>query len=123
MRFIFLVMMTVLLVVFLNPVLPFWLIMILIGALAGLIGLKGAESFLAGGLGMGLAWLGQSLYISVGTGSPLPNRMGELMGLGSGMTLVGITAVLGFLLGGFSAMTGSLFRNLLKRKPDNLYRG
>lgn len=123
MRFIFLVIMTVILVVFLNPVLPFWMIMILIGALAGLIGLKGAESFLAGGLGMGLAWLGQSLYISVSTGSPLPNRMGELMGLGSGMTLAGITAVLGFLLGGFSAMTGSLLRNLLKRKPDNLYRG
>ncbi|MDI1323078.1 MAG: hypothetical protein PSV36_10040 [Algoriphagus sp.] len=123
MRFIFLVIMTVILVVFLNPVLPFWVIMILIGALAGLIGLKGAESFLAGGLGMGLAWLGQSLYISVSTGSPLPNRMGELMGLGSGMTLAGITAVLGFLLGGFSAMTGSLLRNLLMRKPDNLYRG
>lgn len=123
MRFIFLVMMTVLMVVFLNPVLPFWVIMILIAALAGLIGLKGAESFLAGGLGMGLAWLGQSLYISINTGSPLPNRMGELMGLGTGMTLVGITAILGFLLGGLSAMTGSLFRKLLKREPENLYKG
>ncbi len=97
--------------------------MFLIAALSGLIGIKGAESFLATGLGMGLAWLGQSLYLSIMTGSPLPNRMGELMGLGSGMSLVGITAVLGFLLGGFSGLTGSLLRRLFRRQPDNLYRG
>lgn len=117
------VFMTALLVVFLNPILPFWVIMFLIAALAGLIGMKGVETFLATGLGMGLTWLGQSLYISIQTGSPLPNRMGELMGLGTGMTLVGIAAILGFLLGGLSGMTGSLFRKLLRREPENLYKG
>lgn len=115
--------MTVLLVVFLNPIFPFWVIMFLIAALAGLIGLKGVESFLATGLGMGLTWLGQSLFISIQTGSPLPNRMGELMGLGTGMTLVVIAATLGFILGGFSGLTGSLFRKLLRREPENLYKG
>lgn len=123
MRFIFLVFLTALLVVFLNPILPFWIVMFLIAALAAFFGMKGAESFLGTGLGMGLAWLGQSLFISIETGSPLPNRMGELMGLGTGMTLVAISAILGFLLGGFSGLTGSLFRKLFRRQPDNLYKG
>jgi len=123
MRFIFLVFLTALLVVFLNPILPFWIVMFLIAALAAFFGMKGVESFLGTGLGMGLAWLGQSLFISIETGSPLPNRMGELMGLGTGMTLVAISAILGFLLGGFSGLTGSLFRKLFRRQPDNLYKG
>lgn len=123
MRFIFLVFLTALLVVFLNPILPFWIVMFLIAALAAFFGMKGVESFLGTGLGMGLSWLGQSLFISIETGSPLPNRMGELMGLGTGMTLVAISAILGFLLGGFSGLTGSLFRKLFRRQPDNLYKG
>lgn len=123
MKFIFLVFITALLVVFVNPIIPFWAIMILIVALTAFMGMKGAESFLAAGLGMGLAWLGQSLYISIETGSPLPNRMGELMGLGTGMTLVIITAILGFILGGFSGLTGSMFRRFFRRQPDNLYKG
>jgi hypothetical protein len=72
---------------------------------------------------MGFAWLGQAIFISTSTGSSLPNKIGELMGLGSGMTVVGVTAIIGLLLGGFSGLTGSLFRNLFRKEPDNLYRG
>ncbi|MFT7362249.1 MAG: hypothetical protein ACI9UV_000442 [Algoriphagus sp.] len=37
--------------------------------------------------------------------------------------MVGVTAIIGLLLGGFSGLTGSLFRNLFSKEPDNLYRG
>tara|TARA_R110002072_G_scaffold30097_2_gene94329 strand:+ start:52413 stop:52709 length:297 start_codon:yes stop_codon:yes gene_type:complete len=97
--------------------------MLLIAIFAALVGNRGAGAFFAGGLGMGLAWLGQSLYISTVSGSHLPQKMGELMGFGSDIALFAVTAVLGFFLGAFSALTGSVFRRLLKRKPDNIYKG
>jgi hypothetical protein len=123
MRFILFILITIGIVVFLNPIFPYWVIMLLIGSGSALLGLSGFQGFLAGGLGMGLAWLGQAIFISTSTGSSLPNKIGELMGLGSGMTVVGVTAISGLLLGGFSGLTGSLFRNLFRRKPDDLYRG
>jgi hypothetical protein len=123
MRFILFILIAIGIVVFLNPFFPYWIIMILIAIGSGLFGLSGLQGFLAGGLGMGLAWLGQAIFISSTTGSSLPNKIGELMGLGSGMTVVGVTAVIGLLLGGFSGLTGSLFRNLFRKKPENLYRG
>jgi hypothetical protein len=123
MRFILFILVTIGIVVFLNPIFPYWVIMILIGIGSALLGLSGLQGFLAGGLGLGLAWLGQAIFISTTTGSALPNKIGELMGLGSGMTVAGVTAIIGFLLGGFSGLTGSLLRNLVRKKPDNLYRG
>jgi hypothetical protein len=123
MRFIFLTLLTAILVVFLNPITPFWVVMIGIGVLSALVYPNGIGGFLGGGLGMGLTWLGQSIYLGITTGSPLPDRMGELMGMGSGMTLIAITGVLGFLLGAFSGWTGVLFRNLLQKTPKNVYRG
>ena len=123
MRFILFILVIIGIVVFLNPFFPFWVIMILIGLVSAILGISGIQGFLAGGLGYGLAWLGQALFISASTGSDLPNRMGELMGLGSGMTIVGLTAIIGFFLGSFSGLTGSLLRNLFRKKPDNLYRG
>jgi len=123
MRFILFILFTIGIVVFLNPIFPYWIIMILIGIGSALLGLSGLQGFLAGGLGMGLAWLGQAIFISTSTGSALPNKIGELMGLGSGMTVAGVTAIIGFLLGGFSGMTGSLLRKVFRKEPDNLYRG
>jgi len=34
-----------------------------------------------------------------------------------------VTAIIGFLLGGFSGLTGSLLRKVFRKEPDNLYRG
>jgi hypothetical protein len=95
----------------------------LIAITSAILGGKGFASFLSGGIGMGLAWLGQTIYLSYQTGSPLPDQMAEIVGLGSGVALSAITGVIGFLLGGFSAFTGSLFRKLFEKKPDNIYRG
>lgn len=121
MKFILFTFLTALLVIVFNPFLPYWAIMILIAILAAFLGKNGAGAFFAGGLGMGLAWLGQSIYLNTVSGSSLPDKMGELMGLGSDVALFAITGILGFLLGAFSAWTGSLLRKFFKRKPDNIY--
>jgi len=123
MRFIFLTILTALVVVFLNPVVPFWVVMIAIGIVSALIYPNGIGGFLGGGLGMGLTWLGQCIYLGITTGSSLPDRIGDLMGLGSGMTLVAITGIIGFLLGAFSGWSGVLFRNMIQKAPQNVYKG
>lgn len=123
MKFILLTLVNILLVVFLGPFVPFWGLMIGIGLLSFLIGPKGIGAFLGGALGMGLGWVGISTYLGLTSASALPDQMGELMGLGSGMTLVGLVGVLGFLLGGFSGLTGVMFRNLLRPTEKNIYRG
>lgn len=123
MKFILFTLVTALLVLFGNPFLPYWGVMILIGGVAALIFPKPIGAFLGGGLGMGLAWLGQSLYIGITTASTLPDKMAQVMGMGSGMALVGLTGVIGFLLGAFSGWTGSLFRKILIVQPKDIYRG
>jgi hypothetical protein len=123
MKFIFLFIIIVIAVVFLNPYLTFWMMMMTIAVLTAVSGLRAWGGFFAGGLGMGLAWLGQSIYWMMSTGSPLADRMGELLGIGDGMILAGITSVLGIILGGFSGLSGSTFRNLLRKTHDNTYRG
>lgn len=123
MRFILLTVLTALLVVFINPIAPFWVVMIGIGAVSALVYPNGAGGFLGGGLGMGLTWLGQSIYLGITTSSSLPDHMGQLMGLGSGMTLVAVTGVVGFFLGGFSGSTGVMFRNMIQKTPKNVYKG
>lgn len=78
---------------------------------------------MGGGLGMGLTWSGQCIYLDIVSNSSLPDKMGELMGLGSGMMLVALTGGIGFLLGAFSGWTGTLFRRTLLKNPENIYRG
>ncbi|EOZ95687.1 hypothetical protein A33Q_3049 [Indibacter alkaliphilus LW1] len=49
-------------------------------------------------------------------------QMAELMGLKNDNLLWFATGVLGFLLGGFSGMTGALFRKVFERKDAGFYR-
>lgn len=122
MKFISFFFVTTSVVVLLNPIFQFWAIMILIALLAIVMGSSGGAAFFGGGLGMGVAWLGQSFFIVATTGSPLAEYMAELMGLGSGLMIHLVTAALGFLLGSFSGLTGSLFRAIMRRKPTGYYK-
>ena len=123
MKFLLFTLLSALVVVFLNIVAPYWVVMIAVTALAALIRPTVWGGFLGGGLGMGLVWLGQTLYISAVTSSTLPDKMGALMGLGSGLNLMLLTAVLGFILGGCSGLLGVMFRNLIQKKPTDVYLG
>lgn len=115
--------MAIVAVLVLNAFFPYWVVMIVLALLAALVRARSGAAFFAGGLAMGLAWLGHSIFITYSTGSDLSNNLAEIMGLSSGLFLFGITALVGFLLGAFSAWTGSLLAGLTKRKPDNIYRG
>jgi hypothetical protein len=123
MKFLLFTLLSALLVVFLNIVSPYWVVMIALTVLAALIRPSGWGGFFGGGLGMGLAWLGQTVYISAVTSSTLPDKMGALMGLGSGLNLMVLTAVLGFILGGCSGLLGVMFRNLVQKKRRDVYLG
>jgi hypothetical protein len=123
MKFLLFTLLSALVVVFLNIVAPYWVVMIAVTALAALIRPTVWGGFFGGGLGMGLVWLGQTVYISAVTSSALPDKMGALMGLGSGLSLMLLTAVLGFILGGCSGLLGVMFRNLIQKKPTDVYLG
>jgi hypothetical protein len=123
MKFLLFTLLSALVVVFLNIVAPYWAVMIALIVLAGIIRPSGWGGFFGGGLGMGLVWLGQTVYISAVTSSTLPDKMGALMGLGSGLNLMLLTAVLGFILGGFSGLLGVMFRNLVQKKRRDVYLG
>lgn len=117
-RFIALLIFSALFILFLGPFFSYPVLMIGVFILAYLVGGSGVMSFFAGALSFGLIWLFQAIYISVQTNSSLPDKMAELMGLGESNLLWIATGLLGFLLGGFSALTGSLLRNLFKKKRD-----
>jgi len=123
MKFLLFTLLSALLVVFLNIVSPYWVVMIALTVLAGLIRPSVWGGFFGGGLGMGLVWLGQTVYISAVTSSTLPYKMGALMGLGSGLSLMVLTAVLGFILGGCSGLLGGMFRNLVQKNSTDVYLG
>jgi len=123
MKFLLFTLLSALVVVFLNIVAPYWVVMIALTVLAGIIRPSGWGGFFGGGLGMGLVWLGQTVYISAVTSSTLPDKMGALMGLGSGLNLMLLTAVLGFILGGFSGLLGVMFRNLVQKNRRDVYLG
>jgi hypothetical protein len=123
MKFLLFTLLSALVVVFLNIVAPYWAVMIALTVLAGIIRPSGWGGFFGGGLGMGLVWLGQTVYISAVTSSTLPDKMGALMGLGSGLNLMLLTAVLGFILGGFSGLLGVMFRNLVQKNLRDVYLG
>jgi hypothetical protein len=107
----------------LGPFFPFWVLMILIGVFSFFVGERPMRSFFAAGVAMGLVWLGLSLWISINSASALPDQMAELMGLKKSNLLWVATALVGFLIAGFSAMTGGFFRRFFKRKVDGYYRG
>lgn len=122
-RFIALLILSALFILILGQFFSYPVLMIGVFILSYLVGGSGAISFFAGGLSFGLIWLFQAIYISIQTNSSLPDKMAELMGLGESNLLWVATGLLGFLLGGFSALSGALLRNLFKKKRDQgLYR-
>jgi|SRR5690606_38632040 len=121
MRFIFLTILTAILVVFVNAVTPYWIVMIGIALLSAILYPSGIGAFMGAGLGMGLTWMGQCVFLQITTGSSLPTQMGELMGVGSGSTLIAATSVIGFLLGAFSGWTGVMFRRMFIKDRQEFY--
>jgi hypothetical protein len=102
------------LVLLVGPYAPYWVLMIGVVILSFLLEAGNFSSFLASGLSFGLTWMVLTLHIMIKTDSELPKRMAELMGLVSDNQIWFGTALLGFLIGGFSGLTGTMLKNCSK---------
>ena len=122
-RFFLIFIITSLIVYLSGQFLPFWGLMILTGILSFFVGGNSGAAFFGGGFGFGGVWLVMVLMISIQTNSGLPDKMASLMGMNNHNLLWVFTALLGFLLGGLSALTGNLFKKLFTVKDRNIYRG
>ncbi len=103
---------------------PWWSIA-LCSFLAGLI-INGTNLsvFFSGFVGIGLLWLVQAYNIHLSSNGILSNRIAELFSLSGGFYLVLITAIIGGVVGGFSALSGLRLRILSSkdRKSRGYYK-
>jgi hypothetical protein len=121
-RFLMIFLSVALIVFILGAYLPYWPLMILVANISFFIGAKPGTSFLSSGLSFGLTWIFLAIYISIQTNSGLPTQLASLMGIKNDSLLWFATGIMGFLLGGFSGLTGSLFKKLFEKKYDGMYR-
>ncbi|WP_304517759.1 hypothetical protein [Cecembia rubra] len=121
-KFLILFLFTALVVFFLGGLLPYWGLMLAVALIAYFVAASSGVSFIAGGIAFGLAWFVLVMRVLVQANSDLPEQIAELMGLKNDNLLWFATALLGFLIGGFSAMTGSLFKRLFEKKNEGFYR-
>lgn len=92
----------------LNLFLPWWCIAIP-GLIFGYLFKENAAiSFVWGFLALFLLWGGQSLYVHIANDGILSGRIADMLGVGSPLVVVLITAVLGGAVSGLATMTGSL---------------
>ncbi len=80
----------------------------------GLFGLGGGRSFIGGFVGVAAVWGIYAWHIDTATGSLLTAKVAGVFSLPNPLLMVAATALVGGLLGGFSAMTGGLFRAMFK---------
>ncbi len=93
--------------------LPWWCIAICAFLIAFLIHQKPAKAFASGFLALFILWGGMVWVIDRNNEHILSTKVGELFKL-SGNLLMLITAIIGGLVAGFAALTGSLLRVVRK---------
>jgi hypothetical protein len=87
---------------------PWWSIAVA-AAIGGYV-LNTRANFFAGFLGIALLWTIKALLIDLQSSAPLADQVAAIFKLQSKMLLYVVMAVLGGLVGGFAAWTGSLLR-------------
>lgn len=89
--------------------LPWWSIAIVAFLISILIQQSIWHSFLSGFLGIFILWLAITSWIDVSNNSILSQRIAQLFSLGSSFLLIIVTSLIGAIIGGFAAMSGSSF--------------
>lgn len=74
---------------------------------------NGWSTFLSGFFGIGILWFVVSFMINGANGGLLADKVSQVLQLPNSMALVIFTALIGGLVGGFAALTGSLFRAVI----------
>ena len=93
--------------------LPWWSIAIVAFLVALIIPMHTGKSFLSGFTGIFLLWAIIATWIDIRNESILSGKIANLIPLGgSSVLLVIVSAIIGALVGGFAAMSGSLLRKV-----------
>lgn len=96
--------------------LPWWVLAPVAFGVALLLPQSNGRSFSAGFLGIFLLWSGLALWIDITNNSLLSHKIAQLFPLGgSSVLLMIVTAIIGALVGGFAAWSGSSLRTLMQK--------
>ena len=115
MKFIFKVILIICLSYLSEIFLPWWSVAIVAFLTNFWLPTKGLNSFLSGLLGVGLLWLVYAWLINTDTEGIVADRIAQLFNVGSSVVMIAITGLVGGLVGGFAALSGSQFRRIFMR--------
>lgn len=119
MKFFAALILTVLLAFIAGLYLPWWSIAIASFLVALLVHQRALKAFLAGLLGVFLLWAGLAEWIDLKNESILSARIAGLLPLGgNSLLLVLVTGLVGGLVAGFAAMSGSYLRRSPHRRSS-----
>ena len=91
--------------------LPWWGIALTSLLVAVLVHQKAGKAFLAGLLGVFILWAGLAWWIDMKNNGILSKKIATILPLGGNtILLIGITGLIGGLIAGFAAMSGSFLR-------------
>ena len=108
MRFILAFLLTAFFAIALGTFLPWWSIAISAFAVALVLPLRPGFSFLGGFIGIFVAWTAIALVRDAGNDGILSHKIASILPLGgSSVGLILVTGLVGALVGGFGALSGS----------------
>ncbi|MFI5196279.1 MAG: hypothetical protein ACHQD8_04250 [Chitinophagales bacterium] len=110
MRFIIAVILIVILSAVAEYYLPWWTIAVVCFIVSFFAGLRPRMSFLMGFLGIAIFWFGAAMMHDVVNAHILSQKMAVLFHLPNYGLFIGVTVLIGGLVGGLSAWAASLFR-------------
>lgn len=100
-------------------ILPWWGVMASCALATLLVYNKALSSFFAGFIGLGGLWFFIAYSIDAANQSLLSGKVAALFGLANGMQILLVTALLGSIIGGVSALSGNYFIAIFKKTKIN----
>ena len=114
MKFFVSMLLTAILVFVAGLYLPWWCLVFAAFFVALLIHQRSGRAFLSGFLGVFILWTFLAWWIDMKNESVLSTKVAELFSLGgSSFLLILISAIIGALVAGFAAMSGSYLRSII----------
>lgn len=95
--------------------LPWWFAAVIAFAAALFVGKKPGKAFLSGFLAVFAAWVILALFKSIPNDNILATRVAHLMQLPNWILLLIVTGIIGGLVGGMAALSGTLVRKSFKK--------
>ena len=115
MKFLTAIVLTALLSFISGLFLPWWGVAIVALAIAAMIHQKPGKAFLSGFLGVFLLWAGLAWWIDMKNNGVLSTKIASILPLGgNSLVLIAVTGLIGGLVAGLAALSGSFLRSTSK---------